>query len=101
MEKQNAKFDCLVGSFILKDDFPNSWYIDKIKDKCTIFFSPGAKYGDFVRYVHPMFLEMSPYSTIVLLLDDVQLGTFDLEKAIEISINQKLDVFSPMIQGGT
>lgn len=93
-------FDCLVGSFIEEDllrQHDNTSVAAIESHGCYIEYKLGAGFADFMQALSPKLLHVARYSHVLLMLEDVRLGTFRLDVALNVSRRHGFSVSSPRI----
>lgn len=100
LKRGAVDFDCLVGSFIEEDLLRkhDNMSVAAIESYgCYVEYKLGAGFADFMQAVSPKLLHTARYSHVVLMLEDVRLGTFQLDMALNISHRHGFSVISPRI----
>mmetsp|Transcript_12868 Transcript_12868/g.20634 ORF Transcript_12868/g.20634 Transcript_12868/m.20634 type:complete len:288 (-) Transcript_12868:152-1015(-) len=105
--KATAKYTemhCVIGSYLKRKDFHkynNETYFRMLEDlekECRVFYTPGAHYSDFTRFMHPYLLEVAGFDYILSVQDDVIVGReFNVDREFRFATKYGLDVFSPNI----
>lgn len=96
------KWDCIVYIYAPRE--LNSFWSQKhslqvVRDICSIVEVPNKRVTDNLFMVQPALINQS-YSRVMILLDDCKIqsyGSFNLTKILDIMVQEKLTVASPMV----
>lgn len=96
--RRQGSFDCLIGSFVEENALRlhDNESLAILQRECYVEYKVGAGFADFMQAVSPKLIH-GKYSHVILLLDDVELGSFELDKALNASSRQDLGVATPRI----
>ena len=68
-----------------------------IHETCEVIDYLYANYAAFMKSVPVIFLRQSGYSHVFVLLDDVELHSFDLKEILDIMTRNELSMISPLV----
>ena len=99
-------FDCTVGSFVERRAYFNGngssdelvSILTAIEKRCFVSYQPGAHYADFLKTLHPMVVRRARYGFVLVLLDDVRLGSFHLPNSMALATAHRIGVLSPLVK---
>ena len=98
-------FECSVGAFVERRAFfTNGSHtllgesLRKIEKRCYVSYQPGAHFSDFLKTLHPMLVRRGGYGYVLVLLDDVRLGSFELPAALALAAANGVGVSSPVVR---
>lgn len=94
------RVSCLI--FVYDDERPpvNDANVDYVHKHCTMSTFYGGGYGDHIKAVNPFLIHDAGYEYVLMCLDDVTLIAFDADRVFSVMAKNRLELASPVIQGG-
>lgn len=99
--QSSSNFHCLIHYYTIN---PPPWEMERLKGfGCSLtLFHQDNHYADYLKSLLPAMLKYSKFAYLMVLLDDVELGSkFRLEALLDIMRRNRLSVISPAIHGST